>query len=174
MLLGKPLTEGDLVFSHLGGAPIDPQVASRAFRRLARSLNLPTTRFHDLRHTHATLLFQQGVHPKIVSERLGHGSVAYTLDIYSHVVPGLQEAAARRFDEMLPGVPDGVVEGPVNNPSTKSEDSNGGAYGIRTRGLRLERAVSLATRRMRHRKLAGDPGFEPGLPDPESGVLPLD
>ena len=51
---------------------------------------------------------------------------------------------------------------------------SGGAYGIRTRGLRLERAMSLAARRMRHINLAGDPGFEPGLSDPESDVLPLD
>ncbi len=58
-------------------------------------------RLHDLRHAHATILLQQGVHPKIVQERLGHSTVATTLDIYSHVLPGLQEAAARRFDEGL-------------------------------------------------------------------------
>ncbi len=52
-------------------------------------------------HTHATILLQQGVHPKIVQERLGHSTVATTLDIYSHVLPGLQEATARRFDEGL-------------------------------------------------------------------------
>ena len=58
-------------------------------------------RFHDLRHTHASLMLAQGVHPKIVSERLGHSTVALTLDIYSHVLPGLQEAAAKRFEEEL-------------------------------------------------------------------------
>ena len=58
-------------------------------------------RIHDLRHTHATLLLKAGVHPKVVSERLGHASVAITLDIYSHVLPGLQEAAAKRFDEVI-------------------------------------------------------------------------
>ncbi len=58
-------------------------------------------RLHDLRHTHATLMLSQGVHPKVVSERLGHSSVAITLDTYSHVLPGIQAAAARHFDEGL-------------------------------------------------------------------------
>jgi len=100
-LLGSTLSEADLVFSHPDGTPVDPHSISQAFRRLAKSLNLPTTRFHDLRHTHATLLLQQGVYPKVVSERLGRSSVAVTLDTYSHKVPSLQESAARRFDEAL-------------------------------------------------------------------------
>jgi len=58
-------------------------------------------RFHDARHTHASLWLKLGIHPKIVQERLGHSSIQMTLDIYSHVAPGLQEAAALRFDEML-------------------------------------------------------------------------
>jgi len=58
-------------------------------------------RLHDARHTHASLLLKQNAHPKIVQERLGHASVSTTLDLYSHVVPGLQEVAARRFDEAL-------------------------------------------------------------------------
>jgi len=60
-------------------------------------------RLHDLRHAHATILLEQGVHPKIVQERLGHSSVSTTLDIYSHVVPSLQQAAARKIDEGLDG-----------------------------------------------------------------------
>lgn len=58
-------------------------------------------RFHDLRHTHATLMLKQGIHPKIVQERLGHANISVTLDTYSHVLPGLQEAAALRFEEGL-------------------------------------------------------------------------
>ena len=58
-------------------------------------------RFHDLRHTHASLMLKAGVHPKIVSERLGHSSVSITLDVYSHVVPGFQQAADKTFDETL-------------------------------------------------------------------------
>jgi len=58
-------------------------------------------RLHDARHTHASLMLKQGIHPKIVQERLGHASIQITLDTYSHVAPGLQEAAANRFDEIL-------------------------------------------------------------------------
>ena len=60
-------------------------------------------RFHDLRHTHASLLLARGVHPKIVSERLGHASISITLDTYSHVLPGLQEDAVRDLDAWLAG-----------------------------------------------------------------------
>ncbi|MBI2859659.1 MAG: site-specific integrase [Chloroflexi bacterium] len=71
----------------------------RTWRRLARKAGLPGIRFHDARHSHASIPLKQGVHPKIVQERLGHASIQVTLDTYSHVTPGLQEAAARRFDD---------------------------------------------------------------------------
>ena len=70
-------------------------------------MGLPDIRFHDLRHTCATLLLTKGVHLKIVSEMLGHSSVSITLDICSHVIPGMQEAAARAMEDALgdgPGV----------------------------------------------------------------------
>ena len=98
-LLGKPLESTDLVFSHPDGRPIRPDSVTRAFPEIAESVGLRGVRLHDLRHAHATILLQQGVNPKIVQERLGHSSVSTTLDIYSHVLPGLQEAAARQFDE---------------------------------------------------------------------------
>jgi integrase len=60
-------------------------------------------RFHDLRHTHATLLLKQGVHPKVVQERLGHSSITVTLDLYSHVLPNIQKAAAEQFGEQIFG-----------------------------------------------------------------------
>ena len=101
ILLGKPLSPTGLVFSNPDGRPLRPNSVSRAFERIVKSLGFEGIRFHDLRHTHATLMLQQGIHPKIVSERLGHSSVAITLDIYSHVLPGLQEAAAHRFEECL-------------------------------------------------------------------------
>jgi integrase len=66
-----------------------------------RKAGLPHVRLHDLQHTHATLMLRAGVHPKVVSERLGHAGIGITLDTYSHVLPGLQEAAAERFDKML-------------------------------------------------------------------------
>ena len=62
---------------------------------------LKVIRFHDARHSHASLMLKQGAHPKIVQERLGHSSISITLDTYSHVAPGLQEAAANRFDEAI-------------------------------------------------------------------------
>jgi integrase len=64
---------------------------------------LLTRRFHDLRHTHATLMLGEGVHPKIVSERLGHATIGITLDTYSHVLPNLQEESARKLDALLGG-----------------------------------------------------------------------
>ena len=74
---------------------------SHAWTKLVRKVGLEGIRFHDCRHSHPSLLLKQGVHPKIVQERLGHASIQVTLDTYSHVVPGLQEAAANGFDEIL-------------------------------------------------------------------------
>jgi integrase len=83
------------------GQPWSPDEFSRAFASAMRRAGLGGVRFHDLRHTHATLLLRQGVHPKIVSERLGHATVSITLDTYSHVLPGMQEEAARKLDAAL-------------------------------------------------------------------------
>ena len=66
-------------------------------------MGLPRIRLHDLRHTHATLALQAGIHPKVVSERLGHASVAFTLDTYAHAVPALEEAAAERLAAVVWG-----------------------------------------------------------------------
>ena len=63
---------------------------------------MPHLRLHDLRHIHATMLLKAGTHPRIVQERLGHSTIATTLDIYSHTVPGMQKAAAERLDTLLP------------------------------------------------------------------------
>ncbi len=78
-----------------------PGVVSHTFAKVLNKAGLPRIRFHDLRHTHATLMLKAGVHAKIVSERLGHANLGITLDTYSHVLPGLQERAVERFDEML-------------------------------------------------------------------------
>ncbi len=103
-LLEAPLTADDLAFAHLDGSPLVPDRITKVFGRLTCRLGLKV-RFHDLRHTHASLMLQAGVHPKIVSERLGHAGVAITMDIYSHVLPGLQEEAADRFSKLLAGPP---------------------------------------------------------------------
>jgi len=101
LLLGVQLTDNDLVFSMPDGSPMSPHAVTWAFVNLRNKLGFAGLRLHDLRHTHATLLLKQGVHPKVVSERLGHSTVGITLDTYSHVLPGLQEAAAVGFEEML-------------------------------------------------------------------------
>jgi len=100
-LLGRSVMPDDLVFCLPDGRPLPPNSVTAAFHKLAKSLGLSGVRLHDLRHTHATIMLMQGVHPKIVSERLGHSSIAITLDTYSHVMPGLQAAAALRFDQGL-------------------------------------------------------------------------
>jgi integrase len=73
----------------------------RDFRRVLKRAGLPRIRFHDLRHCDATLLLQQGTHPKAVQERLGHSNISMTLDVYSSVVPGMQEQAARDLEARL-------------------------------------------------------------------------
>jgi integrase len=92
----------DLVVTRADGSPVNPDSFSSAWRRLLRKRELPAVRFHDLRHAHATLMLMQGVHPKVVSERLGHASVGITLDTYSHVLPSLQSQAVEAFDRVFP------------------------------------------------------------------------
>ncbi len=78
-----------------------PDAVSAAFRLSAARSGLGGTRLQDARHTHASLLLRAGVHPKVVSERLGHASVAFTLDVYSHVMPGIQEAAIEGLERVM-------------------------------------------------------------------------
>jgi len=86
-----------LVFPGPLGGLLDPSVLTRTFEKLVKRMGLVNVRLHDLRHFHATMLLQQGANPKIVQERLGHSSFTITMDAYSHVVPGLQEQAAKIF-----------------------------------------------------------------------------
>jgi integrase len=83
------------------GRPLAPWSVSADFRRITRELELPRTRFHDLRHAHATQLLGAGVHPKAVSERLGHSTVAFTMDVYSSVIPSMGRAAADAADQLF-------------------------------------------------------------------------
>jgi integrase len=94
--------DGDFVFASRHGQPIyATNVVNRWFPKLLREAGLPRIRFHDLRHTAATLLLGQGVHPKIVSEMLGHTSIGITLDLYSHATPTIQKEATAAFDRLL-------------------------------------------------------------------------
>lgn len=96
---GAPDRSG-LVFSR-DGAPLDPVSVSKTFAKLVERSGLPRIRLHDLRHTHATLALQAGVHPKIVSERLGHSTVSLTLDVYSHAIPHMQADAASKVARLI-------------------------------------------------------------------------
>ena len=99
--LGPAWQDSGFVFTKPTGRPVDPEKVSKAFSEIAKSAGLEGVRLHDLRHTHASLMLQAGVHPKIVSERLGHASISITMDTYSHVLPGLQEGVVRRFAKLL-------------------------------------------------------------------------
>lgn len=91
-----------MVFPNTLGKPLKPTyLADIMFPRLLKKANLPTIRFHDLRHTAATLLLAKGVNPKIVSEMLGHSQISVTLDVYSHVTPHMQQLAADTMDAIL-------------------------------------------------------------------------
>jgi integrase len=95
--LGRPLLDRDYVVASADGEPIHPDRFSQCFRRIVASIDVPRIRLHDLRHTHATLLLKEHTPIKVVSERLGHASPAFTMATYQHVLPGMQADAARVF-----------------------------------------------------------------------------
>lgn len=90
-----------LVFCTRRGSPLRRADVYHRLQELARVAGLPAVRAHDLRHTHATLLLKRGVYPKVVAERLGHASAAVTLDVYSHILPDTQMAAAQAIESCL-------------------------------------------------------------------------
>lgn len=92
------------VFPGEGDGPLNPASFSATFDRLVARVGVPRIRLHDLRHTYATIALRAGVHPAIVSERLGHSSIAVTIDLYSHAVPGLQREAAGVVGDLILGV----------------------------------------------------------------------
>lgn len=98
----KDLALDDLVFANPEGKPIDPGVLSHSFARLVKRAGLENVRFHDLRHTFASLALRQGIHPKTVSEALGYAGVGFTMDIYSHIMQGMQAEAMIRLGDILP------------------------------------------------------------------------
>ncbi|KIL80154.1 tyrosine-type recombinase/integrase [Bacillus badius] len=98
---GPAYEDYDLVICTAGGTPVNPENLKRSYMQLIQQAGVPKIRFHDLRHTHATMLLSQGVHAKVISERLGHSNIKTTLDIYSHVLPNMQQEAANQIDELL-------------------------------------------------------------------------
>jgi integrase len=101
LLLGSAYQNHDLICPQENGGPWHPDSLTHGFAVLIRGTDLPPVRFHDLRHSHATQLFKRGVNVKVVSERLGHSTATLTLDVYSHVLPGMQQEAARHVDAAL-------------------------------------------------------------------------
>jgi integrase len=95
--LGVRQSDATFVYTRQDGEPMQPRSLSQMWASCAT--HLPRVRFHDLRHAHATHMLSAGVHPKVASERLGHSKVGITLDLYSHVLPGMQEDAVTRVDE---------------------------------------------------------------------------
>jgi len=115
LLLSAHPRYGELVFDNGDGVPPGLRGVVKEHKAvLARAKVNPAVRLYDLRHTHATLLLVAGVHPKIVSERLGHSNIAITLDTYSHVLPGMQRESAERLDAMLFQVPAPAETTPLN------------------------------------------------------------
>jgi integrase len=99
--LGIRISDDTFVVAQVDGSPLQPRSITHEWVRLIGKTTLPRIRFHDLRHAHATHLLASGVHPKVASERLGHSKVGITLDLYSHVLPGMQADAASRVDVAL-------------------------------------------------------------------------
>ena len=99
--LGLIFNNNRPVFSQFDGNPLRPDSISQVWLRITRKCGLSGIHLHSLRHTHASMLLEQNVHPKIVQERLGHSSITTTLDTYSHITPGLQRAAADKLDTFL-------------------------------------------------------------------------
>ena len=103
----QQLEAGDLwqhtgfVFTQNEGIPVAPDMISKDFCAIIRKAGLSQMTLHGLRHAHATLALSAGVHLKVVSERLGHSNIAITADTYSHVLPGIQEEAARAVEQLL-------------------------------------------------------------------------
>jgi integrase len=93
------------VFTDGDGQPVHPHAVYEAFRRIVHNAAVPTIRFHDLRHTHGSLLIKDGIPLKVVSERLGHANIAFTMQTYQHVLPGMQADAARSTERLAKPAP---------------------------------------------------------------------
>lgn len=106
--------DNDLVFCSPAGKPLRKDaIVRQSFNRLLKAAGVPLITFHQLRHTCATLLLEKGIHPKVVSDMLGHSSIAMTLDLYSHVIKSMHDIAASAMDDLFQ-LPEGPVNGRVN------------------------------------------------------------
>lgn len=113
----RPALARDLVFVRDDGWPVHPDYFSQTFNRTVKRLGLTRIRLHDMRHTHATLGLAAGIPVKIMSERLGHATTAFTQDVYMHSIPVLEEAAADRIGSLL--FPETTEPGAGEEPPSK-------------------------------------------------------
>jgi integrase len=131
-LIGAGYRDSGLVFTWPNGAPIHPDLITRWFEQHSRTAGLPKIRLHDVRHSYASAALAAGVPAKVISERLGHATVGFTLDTYSHVLPGLDAAAAQAVAQLIlrsngtgPAqlIADPAVDKPVDNrPESTSQE----------------------------------------------------
>ena len=98
---GERWNERGIVFTNKYGSFLRPDTVLDTFHQLLKDAGLPPMRFHDLRHSAATILFVAGVNPKVIQELLGHSKISMTLEIYSHVLPSMQQEAAGKMDEVF-------------------------------------------------------------------------
>ena len=99
--VGARWQDRDLVFCNVYGGFFDPAHLRQRFDKLLREAGLPDVRFHDLRHSAATILLSMGVHPKVVQEILGHSQIDMTMDTYSHVFPSMQQEVMDRLEDLF-------------------------------------------------------------------------
>ena len=111
MVCGPAYKDEGYVFAQPDGSPLTDGACNWAWERYWRQLKTKA-RFHDLRHAHASLLLSMGVHPKVVQERLGHASIQITVDLYSHVMPGIHDAAVLPLDALLQPISSRLVAEP--------------------------------------------------------------
>ena len=98
---GERWNERGIVFTNKYGSFLRPDTVLDTFHQLLKDAGLPPMRFHDLRHSAATILFVAGVNPKVIQELLGHSKISMTLEIYSHVLPSMQQEATSKMDEVF-------------------------------------------------------------------------
>jgi integrase len=101
LTIGPAWRQNDMIFASHLGTPLDPSMVSHRFPKVLDSLNLPRIRVHDLRHTTASLMLREGVHPRVVQEMLGHSTISITLGTYSHVLPTMHREAADKLGELF-------------------------------------------------------------------------
>jgi integrase len=108
--MGSKWTDSGLLFTNHFGGPLQARKAIRELHKALKEAGIRRIRFQDLRHSCATLLLVQGVHPRVVMEILGHSDIAITMNTYSHVVPELQREAANKMDSLLTNGPNAERE----------------------------------------------------------------